>query len=313
MPNPYFSYSDSFNRSIYENSFRSHPLDISAHVKGDLTNSYSLNSSGYRSIEFSESAQLVSAGCSFTFGSGVPEHKRWSSLIATSLGKSEHNLGVCAWSAHAIIENIYAYIAKYGAPEVLVCLFPEPSRMPVPTVGGLIESDEGTATGSEIVNVMLDRLEDASYPNKPKYSKRPHKVDDVIPVELPLYFYFKYIKMLEAYCQTLNIKFLWSTWDRNLSEFLETVDHGTENYKFFGLSGYVPMGFSKMSWDVSINGGGMTEDSLEDSKRLYTGCHGQLLSEDGDNFYLGTDRSGLVHWGTHKHAHIAENFLSLLA
>jgi len=310
MQDPYYLYDEKFVREVFTNEFKSHPLDVHAHVHEDPVNTYELNSLGYRTKEFTQNAELVTAGCSFTFGSGVPEEQRWGALVAKELGVEETNLGVCAWSTHAIVQNLFAYFREYGNPKKLYCLFPDPSRVPLAMVEGFVEYDDGFESGREIVNVMLDRMDDYDYKNKPKYSKRPHDVNDIVPVEMSLYFYMKSVQMLEDYCNTNDIELKWTSWDNGLTSFLESNQHGPINYERFGLTNYLPIGSSEWEWDVSVMGGGMKRDSLEDSKRTYTGCHSEEEAKWGDNFYIGTDIEGLVHWGVHKHLHVAERFVT---
>lgn len=312
MESPYLKYDERFVKSVFTNDFKSHPLEVVAHVHEDPVNTYRLNSEGYRSDEFEKNAELVTAGCSFTFGSGVPEHMRWGALVAKSLGVKETNLGVCAWSTHAIVQNLFAYFKKYGHPKTLLCLFPDPSRVPLAMVEGFVEYDDGFESGRQVVDVMLDRMDDYDYKHKPKYSKRPHDVNDIVPVEMSLYFYMKHIQMLEDYCNSNGIKLLWTSWDNPLTSYLEGNNHGPTNYERFGLKNFLPLRASEWDWDVSIQGGGMKRDSIEDSKRAYSGCHAELEKEWGDNFYIGTDVEGLVHWGVHKHVHISEEFSSVL-
>ena len=311
--NYFLKYGPHFQRSIFSNEFVSHPLELSAHVHEDNTNSYRLNSDGYRTDEFTNNADLVAAGCSFTFGSGVPEASRWGSLVAKELGATETNLGVCAWSTHAIIQNIYAYFKKYGHPKRLLCLFPDTTRLPLSLVKGFWEYDDGfTEDDRQVVNVMLDRIEDYTYKDKPKYIKRPYQVLDILPVEVSLFFYVKYIQMLEDYCNAAGIEFYWSTWDRPMTEYLEasTHDFNVANHAFHGLKNYVPMNYSEWPWDTSHHGGGMSYGSVGEARAAYINeCHGPSGDKD-DNFFIGTDVEGIVHWGTHKHMHIAERFIA---
>ncbi len=316
MATKYDKYPEGFSFGLFANEFAVHPTEVSNHVQEDRTNSYTLNSLGYRSDEFNDSTELLSAGCSFTFGSGVTQDRRWSSVIAKNLQLRESNIGVCAWSTQAVIQNIFAYFKKYGHPKVLVCLFPDDTRSVLPSVKGFVEYEDAPGQVQfELTNAMLDRTNsDYLYKKKSNYSKKPHSAEDVIPVELPFYYYTKYIHFLELYCKTAGIKFLWSTWDSELETYLSdmSMDQVQKNYQYFGFTNYVPLDCKSWSWDISSYGGGMTADSLKESKLIHTGCHSELLEHDGENFFIGTDVGGLVHWGTHKHAHIAETFLSAL-
>jgi hypothetical protein len=56
---------------------------------------YRINSSGFRSEEFDPRADsLVSLGCSYTIGIGLPEQATWPCLVSQALGLKNYNL---AW------------------------------------------------------------------------------------------------------------------------------------------------------------------------------------------------------------------------
>ena len=56
---------------------------------------YRINSEGFRSEEFDpQAASVVSLGCSYTIGIGLPEEATWSYLVAQALGLKNYNL---AW------------------------------------------------------------------------------------------------------------------------------------------------------------------------------------------------------------------------
>lgn len=56
---------------------------------------YRINSGGFRSEEFDpQAASVVSLGCSYTIGIGLPENDTWPYLVSDSLGLKNYNL---AW------------------------------------------------------------------------------------------------------------------------------------------------------------------------------------------------------------------------
>lgn len=56
---------------------------------------YRINSEGFRSEEFdTQAASVVSLGCSYTIGLGLPEQSTWSYLVAQALSLKNYNL---AW------------------------------------------------------------------------------------------------------------------------------------------------------------------------------------------------------------------------
>lgn len=312
-------YDDGFLRGVMSQTFKDHPLDVRAHVQEDNLNTYTLNSRGYRSAELTKNAELVVAGCSFTFGSGVSEERSWGSLVAQGLGLPLTNLGVSSWSTQAIIYNLFAYFKEYGNPKRLLCLFPDDSRALLPMVRGAFEHRDWVTNNGEdfmLLSVMIPprtNPEQRPYSDRAKYSKQPHDWEDILPVELITHNYFQNIHMLQSYCDAAGIEFIWSTWYKPLAYGLESPVGGRPAYEHHGLSSYLPLHSSSWEWDYSVNGGGMVDSILTEAKLADVSCHSDLAEADGDNFYIGSDGAGkLVHWGSHKHAHIAEKFIEKL-
>ena len=61
---------------------------------------YRINSAGFRSEEFDPQANsVISLGCSYTIGIGLPEQSTWSYLVAQALGLKNYNLAWAGTSA----------------------------------------------------------------------------------------------------------------------------------------------------------------------------------------------------------------------
>lgn len=61
---------------------------------------YRINSAGFRSEEFDPQADsLVSLGCSYTIGIGLPEQATWPCLVSQALGLKNYNLAWAGTSA----------------------------------------------------------------------------------------------------------------------------------------------------------------------------------------------------------------------
>jgi hypothetical protein len=61
---------------------------------------YRINSEGFRSEEFdTQASSMISLGCSYTIGIGLPETATWSYLVAQSLGLKNYNLAWAGTSA----------------------------------------------------------------------------------------------------------------------------------------------------------------------------------------------------------------------
>lgn len=102
----------------------------------DIYNFYNLNDYGLRSEEFTEShngKHVLFAGCSNTFGMGVPLNSIWPKLVYEKLSSTEQlsgffNIGISGASILEIYNQTIAYIKKFGVPDVLFVNLPDHGR-----------------------------------------------------------------------------------------------------------------------------------------------------------------------------------------
>lgn len=263
----------------------------------DITTEYILNEYGYRSKDFTTNENIVYAGCSFSFGIGVPEQYIWGTKVSKYLNKPYSNLSRPGFSVMEIVQNLFAYFKHFGNPEYLFCLFPDLYRIAIASSVGRLVSDKDVDKHSLTDAFRCLHLYNKKETNDvPLFSKAPHKLEEIITGEIAWWFNIKYIHMLEQYCNSNNIKFVWSTWD-----------HDTANV-FFHHQKY----FNNFINSELL---GWTKDS--DNKDIYLNdkCHLDLKKENEYLFYLGGDRlasTSRAHWGTHKHAHTAEQFIKYI-
>lgn len=82
---------------------------------------YDVNREGYRCAPFENidynKIQIITAGCSFTFGMGIPEGHQWPSVLAKKFPETFQvwNLGIPGLSNDAIVRTISAF-CKYIKP-----------------------------------------------------------------------------------------------------------------------------------------------------------------------------------------------------
>lgn len=255
---------------------------------GDSTNSYIYNSKGYRSIEF-KPVDLMFAGCSLTFGVGVPLEGAWPSIVAKELGQEYVNLSYPGWSARAIVQNLLNYFYKYGNPKTLFVLFPEYIRTVTISRKGFntFRNPKWDNHEVSIGNIIINKT---PVDSRPKYSKQPHPIQDLIAPEYGLMEAISYINILISYCKSAKIELVWSTW---AFDFQEILNEAKKSWNKEEYKSYVPMAHELAN------------------------CHESYLEQYGDNFYIGQDGHGLEnysrHPGVHSHLHYAEIFLSKLA
>lgn len=101
-----------------------------------LTDIYSFNSAGYRSENFfvhqpeNKKLHVLFAGCSVTFGQGVPLEYSWPKIVYEKIKETKEttgffNLATPGATNEMIIENVYGYIKKFGMPDVIFVLLPD--------------------------------------------------------------------------------------------------------------------------------------------------------------------------------------------
>lgn len=167
---------------------------------------YKLNSFGLRCDEFDASfatQNFLFAGCSFTFGEGLPQSKTWSAILNDKLGmKNYYSLGYCGGSIEYIIDNIYNYINTFGKPKHLFILFPDVFRR------------SGKHNGRDVIFLPADSdgsIKDMVWDGDSKNAFRYN-------IEL--------IIKLETYCKNMDIPLAWSTWN---NEFAFNIDKSLFN------------------------------------------------------------------------------------
>lgn len=148
---------------------------------------YTLNNYGHRSSDFVKDHQgfhILFAGCSFTFGEGLPYKENWSGRLYEKMKDlytldDYFSLGFLNGVSSNIIYNILLYCKKFGKPDAIFCLLPHSVR--------------------KVDFVKRYFIIDSDY-------DRRH-------LELGRLEVLKSITFLEEYCEASGIKLIWSTWN----------------------------------------------------------------------------------------------------
>jgi hypothetical protein len=267
---------------------------------------YTVNSIGYRSDEFSETRDIILAGCSNTWGVGVVLDGIWGNILSKSLNTKSYNLGISGKSTQFIVRNTIAFCKEYGNPKFIFCLFPEFTRIQM-------KSEASFMVGKDIFSNRAGRHEYSILPNRKnpikdtKYSKAPHLAEDMIPSEFLFSINLDYIHMLELYCELNNIKLFWGTWDGWQDEYLH------KNIDSMDFKNYVYLEQNK--WDRKPDNQ-YIDQFFENGTAI--DCHEEYREKYGMNFDFpmdGNPKSGLPgesvvlgHMAAHNHIHIAEKF-----
>ena len=144
-----------------------------------------LNSYMFRSDEFNKedtSSNFLFAGCSNTFGYGLPNYFTWAFQLNKMLnGQKLFNLGIPGGSTAEIVYNIFNYVHIFGKPKGVFLLLPEFFR-------GVSYSNNSLCT---------------------KFIEPDKKTDDYKEYSLQ---YFLFIRQLEIFLNLIDVPFIWGTW-----------------------------------------------------------------------------------------------------
>lgn len=191
-------------------------------IKGNFTDpkftkfTYNFNNYCFRSDDFDSllaEDNFLFAGCSNTFGIGMPIEFSWSNMLNKKLGKTKHfNLGVNSASADVVIHNVNVYINKIGKPKAIIMLLPDPWRFLTKAV---FETDD---RGSYVqwTNIgkygILNKLIGKHPKNNMHYVSDMFESNSVLRTYQSLY-------ALELLCKKLEIPLLWSTWSSVFNDY----------------------------------------------------------------------------------------------
>lgn len=161
--------------------------------------SYKRNSFGFRSSEFSDDIELLTLGCSHTYGVGMPLEFTWPHLASELIGlKNYANLAMPGASIFFQVRLLANYIKKYGTPKIVLANFPDLNRYE--TV-----DDNGNIIYGSTIDVWFE-----DYSKSSAYSH---------------YQGLQALNFLEAICRSNNIKLVWQFWTAAGNDFgnLKTI------------------------------------------------------------------------------------------
>lgn len=287
--------------------------------KYDVYNKYTLNSYNCRGPEFAVDIDFIFAGCSQTFGIGVPDDGVWPKFVADTLNASYVNLSMLGAGMEWITDSIYRYVHTFGKPNRgIMVLAPDYHRVDV-----LVDNKINSCNRHGITDYLPQYYDESNLDfrmttchldngDPVSYLKRPFPVDHTMIEADAIRRSIKAIKDLEIFCEQAGIPLIWSTWYEGLDELADTLP---EQYKF---DNYI----STNRHDWKSNNGGIQKspsdpegiaDHVMDEYGRETDCHFDLAEHYGLAFHKGTDRFKFKdgeqsHMGVHRHIHVAEDF-----
>lgn len=261
---------------------------------------YKINKLGYRGDDFNEHpSDILAAGCSQTWGLGCPDEYIWPSILSKDVNKSINNIGYFGKSVPAIVQMIFTYFKEIGNPKYVFVCFPDLYRFQFPIVDNFWESNKNIRTNSLIAESHLG--ESKYIKNKPKYSKAPYLIEDMITYDYCIWQSIIHIQMLEQYCASSGIVLSYGFWDSEATLLFNKISNNTFYKNYISLEGD--------KWTPKYE---LKESQYYTKNNITIECHNDLINKDNEYFWhLGLDRykkNFIPHIGTHRHIHIAEIF-----
>jgi len=267
--------------------------------------SYYINEHGYRSESFKKNNEVLVLGCSQTYGSGLPNEFTWPEIFSNDTNKKYSRIAKPGDSINSQVYKAFKYFEEIGNPEIVIALFPM-YRLEYTVLPNKFLSPGNFGT-LEILKSVPESISMAYFNDKDilKFSKIPHDPSYVIPVEFCLFYNFMFIKMLEQYCDSHNIKFIWHIYDmdKEIYNYIKTNSKNT-------FKNYLDTVDFKSDFGYGFREGNETDADIQ-RKLLHEKCFEELKDHELYNNAADYDkRTGLSHWGIHIHKHIAEKFIA---
>lgn len=174
---------------------------------GDSQRMYNINKMFMREPLLQKNVDILTVGCSNSFGVGLPLDAIWPEMVSKKLNATYSNISVAGSSVMYQVINTLHYCQTFGNPKIILCMFPnfERSRLFVDNKSTRFLNEGEEVTGP--MHIYTDRLID-----KPKFLKLPVGKDDFITQSQAFYNNALFIFILEQYCNANNIKLIWTTW-----------------------------------------------------------------------------------------------------
>ena len=159
-----------------------------------------INSNGFRCDEFidkykHDGLHLLFAGCSVTWGDALHTKDLWARRVYEAISKKHKTSGYfnIGFPGMSIIQEIFwinKYCKKYGNPDFIFFLMPNPGRfVNIGHIGGSPEITLGSS--------LMETSHEKGHPGS---------------LMLAAYFIFEAYLMLEQYCKAAGITLISSTW-----------------------------------------------------------------------------------------------------
>ncbi len=247
---------------------------------------YKYNSIGYRSEEFG-SHNIMTLGCSYTFGTGLNIEQTWPYMLSNKMSMSYANLSYPGDSMQGQVIKAFQYFKEFGHPQYIFGVFPI-ARFEMPYVKDKMCKVDGPLD----INIKKSNLKFIQKCNSyihdfEKISKAPHNPNTILPFEFAIFYNLMFIQMLEQYCLSNNIKIVWTIWEQVLSDPSQTTMQNKINSNNFFIE--KSLSIKDLSCHKEYNKDPLFKNAADYNFNKLQG-----------------------HWGFHKHIHLSDTMYSLV-
>jgi hypothetical protein len=209
-------------------------------------NNYSFRSDTFKELKDSD-YNVLTSGCSVTFGLGLPEKHLWRSTLLDSIKKNKNSVchydtSISGHDSNVIINNLYNFINLFGKPNVIFLSLPPIFR--VPSITPLdYKPDPVVKFKDEVKNVsvgsaLTTKQEIGYFIDKQAFLEYIDKDFETWGVNI--FHNISAIRNFESYCKQLKIKLYWTSWDTTSCEYYSMFEF--DNFYSFpmGFGGFYP-------------------------------------------------------------------------
>jgi len=173
---------------------------------------YTINSYGCRGDELPIMTDLAAFGCSFTFGSGLPDYMIWHDVLAKKLNATCVNFGQPACSIESIVD-IFLIVSKHIKIKKAIFLLPNISRLQ------LAKKHPDYDLISH-VNIMPGYVS----PINELFGVEPDKIYRALPEEEIYKICKNQLYLLEHIAKERGIQLYISSWEEETYNFVKQLD-----------------------------------------------------------------------------------------
>lgn len=258
----------------------------------DEENIYNINELGLRGLNY-QNPEIIAAGCSITFGMGIPEEYTWPVTLSNKVNTKILNFGIRGYSISLICQKIieYCYFNNHF-PKNIFCFFPSFFRtFDINPIKNKKITD--TLFINSIDPIVIDNQESMLYLNNNNFK---HKEKINVSIHNTIFNSINSIFILEKFCIDHNINLVWTTWQKSSIALLKKLN-SIPNFKLEKYKKFDNISNSDFEIECQLS---------HDNNLLNHKC----WSIGSDYFTINNNKvkEYQPHPGIHYHYHVADFF-----